>query len=204
MQRSGVYLIHVAFGLREVRLMRISVIAGIFMVAAFHAECRADPPEEAMRFLTVPDSDKSLEPGDPQTFEKSSLPKDVVAILEKYDWGTDDRLLPSSLVGYLLDLNKDGKAEYFIRNIRGGSAGPGFFVLSKWDGAWRVILDFMGVFHAVPVKGGWPRVVTTSKGGGNTFSKVQHVFEGNAYRATVLERYDGGTITREVIPKDKG
>jgi hypothetical protein len=173
------------------------------ILAGVSGSAFADPSEEALRFIAEPNAERHFRGTDEESFAKAALPKGVTALLGGYDWGSDDGPLPKSFVGYALDLNKDGKTEYFIENINGGSGGPAYFVLSEFDGVWRQILDFQGGFYIMPTKAGWPRMVSYSRGGGGSYTKMQYTFEGQAYRATVLERYDAGKITREVLPKDK-
>ena len=168
------------------------------------AAVRADPNEDEQRFLTIEGADRSLYGRDEQKFAKVDLPPAVVMILDGLDWGTPNGASPDSFVGYALDLNKDGKNEYFIETIYGGSGGPAFVVLAETDAKWRTILDFQGAFHIIPITGGWPRIVTTGRGGGGNFSKVHHQYEDTAYRATMLERYSRGVVTQNVIPKPKG
>ena len=173
------------------------------MAVALSSAVRADPNEDEQRFLTIEGADKSFYGRDEQKFKKADLPAGVVAILDRQDWGTANGASPDSFVGYHLDLNKDGNKEYFIETIYGGSGGPAFLVLAESDKKWRSILDFQGAFHIIPLKDGWPRIVTTGRGGGGNFSKVVHQYEGTAYRATMLERYVRGVVTQTVLPVTK-
>jgi hypothetical protein len=176
----------------------------VLAIVAFSSPVLADPNEDEQRFLTIEGADKSFYGRDEQKFKKADLPPAFVAILDGLDWGTANGASPDSFVGYALDLNRDGKNEYFIETIYGGSGGPAFVVLAETGKKWRTIMDFQGAFHIIPVKDGWPRIVTTGRGGGGTFSKMNHHYEGTAYRATSLERYTRGVITKEIMPKPKG
>jgi hypothetical protein len=140
---------------------------------------------------------------DEQKFLKTAMPAGLVAVLGSYDWGADDGSLPDTFVGYALDLNKDGRNEYFIENIGGGSGGPAFFVLAEEDNAWKIVLSFQGGFYVMPAKQGWSRIIAISRGGGENYVKLHYRFEGGAYRATLIERYERGVITKEIISKDK-
>jgi hypothetical protein len=181
-----------------------AVVIELSMLAGVCGSAFADPSEEALRFIAEPDAERHFRGTDEESFAKEALPKGVTALLAGYDWGSADGPLPKSFVGYAVDLNKDGKTEYFIENIKGGSGGPAFFVLAELDGAWRIILDFQGGFYIMPTREGWPPLVSYSRGGGGSYTKKQYSFEGQSYRATVLERYRRGKITREVLPKEKG
>jgi hypothetical protein len=105
----------------------------VLAIVALSSSVRADPNEDEQRFLTIEEADKSFYGRDEQKFKKTDLPPAVVAILDGLDWGTASGASPDSFVGYALDLNRDGKNEYFIETIYGGSGGPAFVVLSESD-----------------------------------------------------------------------
>ena len=161
--------------------------------------CHADPNEDEQKFLTIEGASSKFRPTKKEKFLKAELPKDVVSILAGHDWGRDDGKLPESFIGYSMDLNSDGKKEYFIENIYGGSGGPAFFVLTQMQGSWKIILDFQGGFGVIPVEGGWPKIVCTGRGGGGVWSKTHYVFHRGSYHPTLHEGYARGAITKKQI-----
>lgn len=161
--------------------------------------CHADPNEDEQKFLTIEGASPKFYPTKAEMFLKADLPKGLVSILAGHDWGRDDGKLPESFIGYSMDLNSDGKKEYFIENIYGGSGGPAFFVLTQIQDTWKIILDFQGGFGVIPVEGGWPKIVCTGRGGGGHWSKTHYVFHRGSYHPTLHEGYARGTITKKPI-----
>jgi hypothetical protein len=121
-------------------LLLMLVIAGIV---------RADPSPEEEAFLRVPGAIRPTKEAH-QTFRVSDLPAGMVAILRGYDWGAPDGALRSELHGFTFDLNKDGKPEYFIATIYGGSGGPDYMILSDAANRWKVIGGFQGGLNVMP------------------------------------------------------
>jgi hypothetical protein len=183
--------------------MQSLTTATIVLVAAMTSRAFADPSEEAARFLQVPGAGEMFRGTDEREFKRSKLPEALITVLGGYDWGRDDGTLPTTFVGYALDLNKDGKNEYFIENIRGGSGGPGFFVLTEIQHTWKVILDFQGGFYVMPEENGWARIIAISRGGGGNYFKEHYRFEETSYQPILSESYKRGVITRKVIPHEK-
>lgn len=161
--------------------------------------CHADPNEDEQKFLTIEGASPKFYPNKAEMFLKADLPKGLVSILAGHDWGRDDGKLPESFIGYSMDLNGDGKKEYFIESIYGGSGGPAFFVLTQIQDTWKIILDFQGGFGVIPVEGGWPKIVCTGRGGGGNWSKTHYVFHRGSYHPTLHEGYARGTITKKPI-----
>jgi hypothetical protein len=185
------------------RAIQSVTAATIVLAAAMTSGAFADPSEEAARFLQVPGGGEMFRGTNEQEFKRSALPEAFITVLGANDWGGADGSLPTTFSGYALDLNKDGKNEYFIKNRRGGSGGPGFFVLSEIQGAWKIILDFQGGFHVMPEKNGWSRIIAIGRGGGENYHKAHYSFEEGSYRLILSESYKRGVITRKVIPHEK-
>jgi hypothetical protein len=177
--------------------------ATIVLAAAMTSGAFADPSEEAARFLQVPGGGEMFRGTNEQEFKWSELSEAFITVLGANDWGGADGSLPTTFSGYALDLNQDGKNEYFIKNRRGGSGGPGFFVLSEIQGAWKIILDFQGGFHVMPEENGWARIIAISRGGGGNYFKEHYRFEETSYRPILSESYERGVITRNIIPQEK-
>src|SRR5688572_1061348 len=134
----------------------------------------ADPNAEEQTFLTVPGAAWRYDNGVPRVFQQTDLPAQLRTELEGYDWGTDET--PKQFHGFTLDLNKDGKKEYFIETIYGGSGGPAYLIFTSTGKGWRLIGDYQGVIHVMRAGRGWPAFIVTGRGGGGNFSKAVHKF----------------------------
>jgi hypothetical protein len=159
----------------------------------------ADPTAEEEAFLRVPGAVRVQNPD--ETFRVSDLPRGMVAILRGYDWGAPDGALRHELHGFIFDLNKDGKPEYFFATIYGGSGGQDYMILTETQNGWKVIGGFQGGLHVMSTSSPWPELVSTSRGGGGIWAKVHHTFRGGEYVDTFIEHYDRGKITTEVVPR---
>lgn len=160
----------------------------------------ADPSPEEEAFLRVPGEVPVVRQAH-QTFRVADLSPAVIKILRGYVWRTPDGSLGSEVHGFTFDLNKDGKLEYFISTIYGGSGGPDYMILTEDQNGWEVIGGFQGSLHVLPAATGWPDLVTTSRGGGGIFAKVHHLFRGGRYIQTSIEHYHRGVITIEKLPR---
>lgn len=179
--------------------MKLTSIATVIVLLV--SSVSADPNEDEERFLKIEGADPSYRVREMETFKKADFPAGILELIQEYDWGNADGSLPATFQGYRLDLNKDGQKEYFIETIYGGSGGPAFMVLACIRDKWSVILDFQGGFGVVPTTAEWPKIVSTSRGGGGTYAKLHFEFEAGQYRETIHEAYIRGTITRKIIPK---
>jgi hypothetical protein len=159
----------------------------------------ADPNPQEQAFLTVTGAAWHYTNAIPRAFQPLELPPGLLKQLEGYDWGTNAGGLPNEFHGFTLDLNKDGKNEYFIETIYGGSGGPDYMIFAQTSGSWRSIGCYQGVIHVMPAESGWPQLVTTSRGGGGNYAKIYHAFRSGRYEKTLVERYERGKITREII-----
>ena len=158
---------------------------------------RADPSAEEEAFLRVPGAARPTKESH-QTFRVSDLPAGMISILHGFDWGAPDGALRSELRGFKFDLNKDGKVEYFIATIYGGSGGPDYMILTETADGWKVIGGFQGALHVMPGVG-WPDLVTTSRGGGGIWAKVHQSFRNGKYVRTSIDHYERGVITTEAV-----
>ena len=166
-----------------------------FIVLSVCAGCAfADPTPDEDAFLRVPGA--SALKGDDRSFSTSQLPGALRTAVESHDWGTEDGSLPSELSGFTYDLDRDGMQEYFIYNrVYSGSGGSFYFVFADVKGTWREIIHFQGSLHLFPVRRGWPRLVSISRGGGGIWSKTHHEFRRGKYQEIRIERYERGVIT---------
>jgi hypothetical protein len=181
--------------------MKIFAAALAFSLSAFAAH--ADPTPEEEKFLAVEGSERSYGGRDETKFERDALPDEVRALLGKQHWKSDGSI-PDAFYGYAIDLNKDGSPEYFIKTIWGGSGGSAFIAIGQVEGTWKTLLDFQGLFHVIGQKGqAWPRLVSTSRGGGNNFCKRHFELEGDLYVEVLRENYRRGTITMTVRPENR-
>lgn len=162
----------------------------------------ADPNEQAQRFLKIEGADPKFRIAEPETWKKADLPAGLLELLKGYDWGASDASLPATFDGFAMDLNSDGKKEYFVKTIYGGSGGPAFVILSQINERWQAILNFQGVFGVIPNKTEWPKIVATSKGGGGTFTKCHFEFDSGRYHEILREQYEAGVVTATKIPKE--
>lgn len=172
------------------------LVCSVVLAASVVLRAYADPNEAEQKFLAVPGSVASYAGRDMETFQTNDLPAGVVKVLRGYDWGKSNGALPSSFVGYAIDLNKDGTNEYFMETIHGGSGGPAFVVLAQEQGSWREVLNFQGGFHLVPSTGTWPKIVSYTRGGGGNFTKLTFEFMETGYQQMIRETYRRGAITR--------
>ena len=177
---------------------RITILA----LALLRIAAMADPNEDEEKFLLVRGAHKFYRGTDEMTFNRPELPKPVLSLLDHLDWGNVDGSKPDSFVGYAIDLNKDGKTEFLIETIEGGSGGPAFVVLADMKGTWTTIGYFQGGFYIIPVASNWPQLVVISRGGGGVYSKARFDFDSGSYRMTVAELYDRGKITKKIISKN--
>lgn len=178
------------------------VICCLALGLSFAVTAYGDPTAEEEAFLSVSGAEWRYTNTVPRVFRASELPAALLKQLEGYDWGTHDNHLPDQFQGFTLDLNKDGKREYFIETIYGGSGGPAYMILTQKGKGWQVIGDYQGVLHVMPVDTGWAKLVTTGRGGGGIYSKTCHEFRDGKYEETLLEMYERGKVTREtLVPK---
>jgi hypothetical protein len=182
--------------LRLVRSMRAPLLVVLLMVSA--VSVRSDPTPEEEAFLHVP-GEARVSAGATETFRVADLPTRVVAILRTYDSTAPNGLLSPEFHGFTLDLNGDGKAEYFFATTYGGSAGPDYLMLTETPTGWTSIGGFVGTLHIMPVTAGWPDLVTTSRGGGGTWAKTHHRFRDGKYVPVSIEHYDRGIVTTEPV-----
>jgi hypothetical protein len=121
--------------------------------------------------------------------------------LEGLYWGGDGSL-PASFYGHAFDLNGDGSPEYFLKTTGGGSGGPAYTLIGRDKGEWKKLRDFQGIFHVLKAEEkSWPKLVTTSKGGGGNFCKRHFEFEDGAYVETLRENFNNGEIKITERPK---
>lgn len=157
----------------------------------------ADPGPAALDFLKVPGGTRIFPERTP--FDAGKLPEGLAAVLPKLVMDDDAGKPPVPHSGFTFDLNKDGKSDYFVHvRYASGSGGPYHEVYSEIGGAWQSIMGFQGMIHVVPAEKGWPRLVTTSRGGGGHFAKLIWHFDGKKYRCNLIERFANGKITNEV------
>lgn len=181
--------------------MKIFAAAVAFSLSA--VAVYADPTPEEEKFLAVEGAEKSYDGRNETEFERGALPEEVRASLGKHYWKPDGSI-PEEFYGHAIDLNKDGISEYFIKTINGGSGGPAFIAMGKVEGTWKALFDFQGAFHVVWRKDkAWPKMVSTSRGGGNNFCKRHFEFEGGRYVEVLRENYSRGTITKTLRPENR-
>jgi hypothetical protein len=158
---------------------------------------RGDPSPASERWLIVPGAIPFNEVM--RSHSTISIPDALRRALAISDWRTTNSTVPAELEGFTFDLNSDGEPEYFIYNpVASGTGGPAYLIFARFADEWRCIHTFQGSLHAFPQRKGWPRLVTISRGGSDTFTKSYAMFAGTCYRDTLLEHYDDGTITRTV------
>lgn len=171
----------------------------ISILLAVSSSAFADPGPEAEKFLDVSNAQWKYDIQKIEEFDKSSLDKEFATILEEYHWNLDDSS-PSCFIGFKLDLNKDGKMEYFIIHPHwGGSGGPYFFILSNLKNKWREIGQFQGWFYLLPEKNDWLQVLVQSRAGGGNYSKTLLEFSESKYRGKWIERFEFGNITKKIL-----
>lgn len=165
---------------------------GMFAVGL--SQTRADPTEEALRFLAVPGSTAHFRGTDEIEFQRAALPKELLDLLDHSTGQAHDGKLPSSFFGYLIDLNNDLIGEYAVETTFGGSGGPHFLLAGKVGGVWKLIGQFHGGFHVVPSQESWVTLICYSRGGNDKYSKQRLQFTNGEYRQTRIEKYDHGHI----------
>lgn len=160
----------------------------------------ADPSPEAEKFLAVEGTVKTSLGMEDTKFPHASLPEPVTKILEGLYWRSDGSL-PAHFYGHAFDLNGDGSPEYFLKTTGGGSGGPAYILVGRDKEEWKKLRDFQGVFHVLKAEEkSWPKLVTTSKGGGGNFCKRHFEFENGAYVETLRENFKRGEIVTKVRP----
>ncbi len=175
-------------------------VAFLLLVAA--SQLLADPSAEALAFLAVPGAAWEYKLDTVHAFPISELPPRMLPVLKRYDWGIDSGL-PSEFRGFTLDLNRDGKVEYFLCTPYGGSGGPAFMILTETSAGWKVIGDYQGSLHVMPAAPGlWPELLTTSRGGGDTYGKLHHDFHNGSYHPTIREGFVRGVVNKEIVPPE--
>ena len=158
----------------------------------------ADPTAEEEAFLRVPHA-VSPKQAD-HVFDASALPPAMSDVLSGYDWRTRGGALPPQFHGFTFDLNKDGRPEYFIRTIYGGSGGPDYIILTQSDEhTWRAIGGFQGGLRVIDTAAGWPELVTISRGGGGVWAKTHQIFRDGKYVPVFIEHYHRGVVTQEQV-----
>lgn len=157
----------------------------------------ADPGPAALDFLKVPGGTRISPEKTP--FDAAKLPEGLAAVIPNVVMDDDAGKPPVLHSGFTFDLNRDGNREFFVYvRYASGSGGPYYEVYSEIDGSWQSILGFQGMIHVEPAEKGWPRLVTTSRGGGGHFAKLVWHFDGKKYRCSLIERFGNGEITTEV------
>jgi len=180
----------------------MSNIRHLLLVLILVGTSYADPNTEEAAFLAVPGAAWRYSNTVPRVFQRAELPAELLKKLHGYDWGTEDERLPKEFHGFTLDLNKDGKSEYFIETIYGGSGGPAYMIFSPTANGWRVIGGYQGILHVMADGTGWPALVTTARGGGGNYSKTFHQFRNEKYTETNSERYERGKITKRALANE--
>ncbi len=134
----------------------------------------------------------------------SDLPKELLSELGNYDFGTAENSgPPANLRGFAVDLNHDGKLEYFIVTpALSGSGGVGYFLFSQIGKKWSLVSDFQGAIYIFPAKKGWPKLVTISRGGAGTWAKTYSEFKDGKYHDKMVERFERGTITKDPVEEE--
>ena len=162
---------------------------------------QADPTPDEEKFLVVEEGQRIT----PNTEipALSDLPKELLAELGNYDLGKAEGGVPTNLRGFAIDLNHDGKKEYFVANpALTGSGGVGYLVFAEISKKWSLIGEFQGAIYIFPVKKGWPRLVTIGRGGAGSWSKTYSEFKDGKYKDKMIERYERGTITKEPVEEE--
>jgi len=179
----------------------IAVLIGATTVSLL-VHANADPNEKEQAFLEVPGSIAVTAQGQLCEFARNEIPPDLLKLLEQNDLGGNGDGLPQEIQGFIYDLNKDGKPEYFIYDRMGsGSGGSAFWIISQTHKGWREIGGFQGSLHIFPLKKGWPKMVSTTRGGGGYWTKCYMEFKNDSYKDLYLEHYDRGEITWERLPR---
>ena len=177
---------------------RLALLLCFFVFAVAYAD--PNPDEEA--FLNVPGAISVTEHVMDQFLTVSELPKGILQWLKSSNFVSEDGILPSEILGFTFDLNKDGKDEYFIYDRMGsGSGGSSYEVFSEIDHHWRSIGGFQGSLHMFPMKKGWPRLVSIGRGGGGCWKKCYMEFQKGAYKELFCEHYERGIITWERLAR---
>jgi hypothetical protein len=166
----------------------------------------ADPSEEAMAFLTVPGAESILPP--PGAMEKlwdaTELEPELRSLLARNIQGRpvvvgEEAVFvePESYHGFSWDPRGNGDKHHFVLDPgTGGSGGPAFVIVSRDDGAWRMV----GRFQAASIQvdrdeSGEPVLMVFGRGGGGNFRRDDHEFVRGAWRVVRSSRFENGKIS---------
>ena len=156
-----------------------------------------DPTKEAEAFLHVDAPAWSSSALNEQSFKRSEFPKGLWKQIEGYF--TPHGINREDYAGYSLDLNGDGKMEYFIETPFGGSGGPHFSVVAQVNGQWIEIASFQGGFHLLKAKDGWMPIVGFARGGADSYFKFRLEFRNGTYQVVWAANFTKGNIQEKKI-----
>lgn len=158
--------------------------------------CFADPSQSTLDALKVPNSvdvevhEKSIKLGD--------LPDGLLKKLKTHDWGGGTGELPQTVSCKLVDLNNDGRKEYFTRTSMGGSGGPLYLIFTKTEGDWQYIGESSN-FVLLPKKSGWHPIVSFGRSGPYYFKSFREYRSGKYQCVEIHEILDGKiSITKAI------
>jgi hypothetical protein len=175
------------------------IISILAMLIAAKAGGYANDSSSSQRFIRIPNSIWEYGKHEMEKIPASELADKGIEYLAGYPWSGDHKnpALPKAFYGFRLDLNKDGRKEYFI-DIEpfGGSGGAYFIILGNINKQWLVIGDFQGAFYLLPVKNGWHPIMVISRGGAEIYAKEYFEFSDGKYRERWVQNFVRGKITK--------
>lgn len=151
-------------------------------------------------FVNVPDRDPLLQPPPSSAWTTRDLPRELAAALRRLEWGASGYEPPEEISGFRLDMNGDGRDEYFLVNPAwSGSGGESYVIMSRLGDKWVQIGDGQGV-PIVLTTGEryqgklWRDYVQFSRFGGDMYLKATYSFVNGQYKAVKGMKCVAGVI----------
>jgi hypothetical protein len=174
----------------------------ILFLSFLSALSYADGSADLRRFLKVSNAVKI------DIYKIKKLPEDkgIIEVLQgyysslKFKFKDFTYLPPKFYFGYKLDLNKDGRNEYFI-NIPcySGTGGHYYIIISFINNKWKIIGNSQGAFSLLKIKNGWHPIIFIGRGGNELYAKILYEFSNGKYHKKWIRIFDHGKITKKTI-----